>query len=69
MSSGKGDFYFSLTLSLFCAAVFCMSFSFPPEAAIFRNLSAVLSSFRLPLVHFHPEAERRGCRKAHGFFF
>jgi hypothetical protein len=38
----KGDFYFSLVLDFFCAFVFVVSGSFPPEAATFPRISSAM---------------------------
>lgn len=38
----KGDFYFSLVLEFICVFVFAVSFSFPPEAAIFPQITAAV---------------------------
>lgn len=38
----KGDFYFSLVLDFLCVFVFAMSFTFPPEAAIFPQISSAV---------------------------
>lgn len=66
----KGDFYFSLVLDFLCVFVFAMSFTFPPEAAIFPQISSavlfVLSCY-LMFASFKGQKDEAASVKQGGF--